>query len=59
MGRVVLDPNTGFETHLLRWAVLGMLPKNKLRVIYANRLKIFAGAAHMHEEEIGDKRSIV
>ena len=57
--RTARDQAARNPAHLLRWAVLGMLPKNKLRVVYANRLKIFSGAAHLHEDEIGDKRSIV
>ena len=36
-------------TSLLREAVLGMLPKNKLRKARARRLRIFAGAEHDFE----------
>lgn len=33
---------------VLRKAVLGMLPKNKLRATYATRLKIYTGPDHPH-----------
>ena len=38
----------GQPTRVLEKAVAGMLPKNKLRYVMLNRLKIYAGADHPH-----------
>ena len=41
---------------VLRRAVLGMLPKNKLRATYARRLKIYGGADHPHGANVAGTR---
>jgi large subunit ribosomal protein L13 len=37
---------------ILRKAVLGMLPKNKLRHMQARKLRIFPGTNHLHYDKI-------
>mmetsp|Transcript_11800 Transcript_11800/g.35147 ORF Transcript_11800/g.35147 Transcript_11800/m.35147 type:complete len:166 (-) Transcript_11800:23-520(-) len=37
---------------VLRRAVLGMLPKNKLRHVYATRLRIYGGPDHPHAANV-------
>ena len=46
MKKVVADKGM---KEVLRIAVKGMLPKNKLRKVMLGRLKIYADAAHPHE----------
>jgi large subunit ribosomal protein L13 len=41
-------------TKVLRSAVHGMLPKNKMRAVQGNKLKIFAGNEHPHAAQITD-----
>lgn len=41
---------------VLRRAVLGMLPKNKLRDTYATRLKIYSGPDHPHAANLAGNR---
>jgi len=36
---------------LIREAILGMLPKNRLRARWAGRLKVYAGSAHPHSAQ--------
>ncbi len=36
---------------VLEKAVYGMLPNNKLRAIFMNKLKVYAGANHPHEAQ--------
>ena len=36
---------------LIREAILGMLPKNRLRARLAGRLKVYAGSAHPHSAQ--------
>ncbi|MBD3270581.1 50S ribosomal protein L13 [Candidatus Peregrinibacteria bacterium] len=38
-------------TQILKFAVEGMLPKNKLRKKYMQKLKLFSGAEHTHEAQ--------
>jgi len=38
---------------ILRKAVLGMLPKNKMRALQAQKLKIFPGEEHTFHAELG------
>lgn len=45
----------GFHGELLRRAVWGMLPKNKLRKDRMSRLLIYPGPSHPHEEELRGK----
>lgn len=40
---------------VIQEAVYGMLPKNKLREERIKRLKVYAGEAHNHENELGNK----
>ena len=42
------------ETHpdrVIRFAVRGMLPKNRLTARYLDNLKIYAGAEHPHQAQ--------
>jgi large subunit ribosomal protein L13 len=41
-------------TEVIRLAVYNMLPKNKLRTDRMNRLKIYAGAEHQHQSQLGE-----
>ncbi len=38
-------------TKMLELAVSGMLPKNKLRPVFMNKLKIYTGQEHPHEAQ--------
>jgi large subunit ribosomal protein L13 len=38
-------------TEVIKKAVSGMLPKNKMRAVYLGKLKIFAGPEHAHEAQ--------
>jgi len=38
-------------TDVIKKAVSGMLPKNKMRAVYLEKLKIFAGPEHSHEAQ--------
>jgi len=38
-------------TEAIKKAVSGMLPKNKMRDVYLDKLKIFAGPEHPHEAQ--------
>jgi large subunit ribosomal protein L13 len=42
---------------VLRSAVYGMLPKNKMRAVQAKKLRIFAGDVHPHAPQITDDGS--
>eukprot|EP00611_Tribonema_gayanum_P026990 TRINITY_DN6550_c0_g1_i1.p1 TRINITY_DN6550_c0_g1~~TRINITY_DN6550_c0_g1_i1.p1 ORF type:complete len:150 (-),score=30.56 TRINITY_DN6550_c0_g1_i1:44-493(-) len=44
---------------ILRRAVMGMLPKNKLRSRMILQLKIYEGPAHPHEQDLRGKSSIL
>lgn len=44
---------------ILRHAVAGMLPKNRLRKQYLKRLRIYAGRAHEFEAELGNRAPII
>ena len=37
---------------VIRKAVLGMLPKNRLRSWYARKLRVFPGPRHLHEDKL-------
>lgn len=43
-------------TAVFHKAVFGMLPKNKLRRSYMNRLKIYSGAEHPHQAQAPSKK---
>jgi large subunit ribosomal protein L13 len=43
------------SSEILRKAVLGMLPKNKMRAVQMSKLKIFPGEEHNFHEELGPK----
>ncbi len=38
-------------TFLIKNAIKGMLPKNKLRDIYMSHLNVYAGSEHPHEAQ--------
>ncbi len=38
-------------TKILELAVSGMLPKNRLRKVFMNKLKLYAGSEHPHEAQ--------
>lgn len=40
---------------IVKKAVAGMLPKNKLRQVYLSKLKLFPGAEHNHEAQKPEK----
>ncbi|EQC39920.1 50S ribosomal protein L13 [Saprolegnia diclina VS20] len=42
------------EGDVLRKAVMGMLPKNKMRALQIAKLKIFAGDEHTFQAELGE-----
>ncbi len=42
-----------FPDRVIELAVVNMLPKNKLRSLRMNRLKVYAGAEHKHESQLG------
>lgn len=42
---------------VLRKAVVGMLPRNKLRDIFKKRLKIYAGEEHDYEDKLVGERA--
>ncbi len=42
-----------FPDRVIELAVTNMLPKNKLRTLRMNRLKVYAGAEHKHESQLG------
>jgi len=44
---------------VLRHAILGMLPKNKLTKYWEKRLRIFSGLQHLHQNKIGDKPFLI
>mmetsp|Transcript_155 Transcript_155/g.192 ORF Transcript_155/g.192 Transcript_155/m.192 type:complete len:147 (-) Transcript_155:104-544(-) len=44
---------------ILRHAVSGMLPKNKMRRLQLKRLRIYPGPVHEFDEEIGDRTPII
>ena len=44
---------------ILRHAVSGMLPKNRLRKQHMKRLRIFPGRAHDFEAEIAGRKPII
>ncbi|DBA03246.1 TPA: hypothetical protein N0F65_011605 [Lagenidium giganteum] len=44
---------------VLRRAVYGMLPKNKMRDVHAKKLKIFAGEEHDFVHEVGENPVIL
>ena len=37
---------------ILRKAVLGMLPKNRLRIMQARKLRVFPGEKHLHYDKL-------
>ncbi|OQS02529.1 50S ribosomal protein L13 [Thraustotheca clavata] len=39
---------------VLRKAIMGMLPKNKMRALQIKKLKIFPGEEHTFEQELGE-----
>lgn len=41
-----------YPDRVVRQAIYGMLPKNKLREVFINRLKIYAGSEHPHTANI-------
>lgn len=43
---------------VLRKAVLGMCPKNRLRKMAASKLRIFPGENHLHTDILGDSKPI-
>ncbi|MDA1079383.1 MAG: 50S ribosomal protein L13 [bacterium] len=49
------DLQKKFPERIIEKAVFNMLPKNKLRSMRMNRLKVFAGAEHTHESQLGTK----
>ncbi|MEN8253010.1 MAG: 50S ribosomal protein L13 [Patescibacteria group bacterium] len=44
-----------FPERVIEKAVYNMLPKNRLRQHRMNRLKVYAGAEHKHESQLGKK----
>lgn len=46
-----------FPERVIEKAVYNMLPKNRLRQPRMNRLKVYAGAEHKHESQLGVKNS--
>jgi len=44
--------------NLLIFAVKGMLPKNKLRQVMLNNLKVYAGSEHPHEAQMPEDLNI-
>eukprot|EP00614_Pseudopedinella_elastica_P012427 CAMPEP_0172585560 /NCGR_PEP_ID=MMETSP1068-20121228/4980_1 /TAXON_ID=35684 /ORGANISM="Pseudopedinella elastica, Strain CCMP716" /LENGTH=130 /DNA_ID=CAMNT_0013380071 /DNA_START=85 /DNA_END=477 /DNA_ORIENTATION=+ len=44
---------------ILRHAVAGMLPKNKMRKLALKRLKIYAGQAHEFEAELNGRTPLI
>jgi len=49
--RIAGDYHTKFPDRILQNAILGMLPKNNLREVRENRLRIFAGPDHNHHPQ--------
>lgn len=51
-GLKAVDYKRQLETHpdrIIRFAVRGMLPKNRLTARYLDNLKIYAGSEHPHQ----------
>ena len=46
-------------TQILRHAVIGMLPKNRLRKTILKKLRIFPDEFHIYEEQLQGKPSII
>lgn len=44
-------------TEVIRKAVFNMLPKNKLRTLRMNRLKIYVGSEHPHQAQLGSNET--
>ena len=44
---------------ILRHAVAGMIPKNKLRKQYLKRLRIYPGRVHEYEAEVAGRNPII
>ena len=57
--RTAADMASRKPEEILRHAVAGMLPKNKLRKQHLKRLRIFPGRAHDFEAEIGGRTPII
>ncbi|PKL36330.1 50S ribosomal protein L13 [Candidatus Peregrinibacteria bacterium HGW-Peregrinibacteria-1] len=51
----LMDRNPG---KVLELAVSGMLPKNKLRKVFMQKLKLYPGAEHPHEAQTPEKLTI-
>lgn len=49
------DLQAKFPERIIEKAVFNMLPKNKLRSMRMKRLKVYAGAEHTHESQLGTK----
>jgi len=45
-------------TKILELAISGMLPKNKLRKVFMNKLKVYAGEEHPHEAQTPEKLEV-
>jgi len=43
---------------VIQLAVINMLPKNRLRQIRMNRLKVYAGSKHPHQTQIDHKNNL-
>jgi len=43
---------------LIREAIMGMLPKNRLRDRLARRLKVYAGSTHPHSAQLPEPLSL-
>ncbi|OQR94370.1 50S ribosomal protein L13 [Achlya hypogyna] len=52
--RTAKQINEKDTTDVLRKAVMGMLPKNKMRALQINKLKIFPGDEHTFHAELGE-----
>jgi len=49
------DLQAKFPERIIEKAVFNMLPKNKLRSMRMKRLKVYAGAEHAHQSQLGTK----
>jgi large subunit ribosomal protein L13 len=45
-------------TKLLELAVYGMLPKNRLRKVFMNKLKVYSGEEHPHDAQSPEKLEV-
>lgn len=56
--RTLAEQRAKDSTEIVRSAVKGMLPKNKLQAVRMGRLKVFADEAHEHEAQKPQKVTI-